>query len=67
MKHKIQLRNGTNVVFGKSIHRLSAMSLLEDTSMKAHRYTIDQLLDLKKSLPFVSCVINNINKHPDIG
>ncbi|KAK6599040.1 hypothetical protein H4I96_08244 [Botrytis cinerea] len=43
------------------------MSLLEDTSMKAHRYTIDQLLDLKKSLPFVSCVINNINKHPDIA
>ncbi|KAF7950251.1 hypothetical protein EAE96_007542 [Botrytis aclada] len=43
------------------------MSLLEDTSMKAHRYTIDQLLDLKRSLPFVSCVIDKINKHPDIA
>ncbi|KAF7924076.1 hypothetical protein BELL_0417g00020 [Botrytis elliptica] len=43
------------------------MSFLEDTSMKAHRYTIDQLLDLKRSLPFVSCVIDNINKHPDIA
>ncbi|TGO26194.1 hypothetical protein BPAE_0064g00100 [Botrytis paeoniae] len=43
------------------------MSLLEDVSMKAHRYTIDQLLDLKRSLPFVSCVIDNINKHPDIA
>ncbi|KAF7891877.1 hypothetical protein EAF00_008179 [Botryotinia globosa] len=43
------------------------MSFLEDTSMKANRYTIDQLLDLKRSLPFVSCVIDNINKHPDIA
>ncbi|TEY46980.1 hypothetical protein BOTCAL_0309g00090 [Botryotinia calthae] len=43
------------------------MSLLEDTSMKAHRYTIDQLLGLKRSLPFVSCVVDNINKHPDIA
>ncbi|KAF7890742.1 uncharacterized protein EAF01_010551 [Botrytis porri] len=43
------------------------MSLLEDTSMKAHCYTIDQLLHLKRSLPFVSCVIDNINKHPDIA
>ncbi|KAF5870549.1 uncharacterized protein Bfra_009937 [Botrytis fragariae] len=43
------------------------MSLLEDTSMKAHRYTVDQLLNLKRSLPFVSCVVDNINKHPDIA
>ncbi|TGO34637.1 hypothetical protein BHYA_0188g00040 [Botrytis hyacinthi] len=43
------------------------MSFLEDTSMKTHRYAIAQLLDLKRSLPFVSCVIENINKHPDIA
>ncbi|KAI9650869.1 hypothetical protein NHQ30_000904 [Ciborinia camelliae] len=43
------------------------MSLLEDKNMKAHRYSIDHLLDLKSSLPVIFCVIHNINKHPDIA
>ncbi len=33
----------------------------------APRYSIDELLKLRDSLPVVSCIIDNINKHPDIG
>ncbi|KAF7861984.1 hypothetical protein EAF04_007864 [Stromatinia cepivora] len=43
------------------------MALHEDKNRNAYRYSIDQLLALKSSLPVVACVINNINKHPDIA
>ncbi|KAJ8063184.1 hypothetical protein OCU04_008423 [Sclerotinia nivalis] len=43
------------------------MAIHEDNNRKACHYSIDQLLALKSSLPVVACVINNINKHPDIA
>ncbi|ESZ94727.1 hypothetical protein SBOR_4889 [Sclerotinia borealis F-4128] len=43
------------------------MVLLGNKTMKVHRYSIDQLLDLRSSLSFIACVIDNINKHPDIA
>ncbi|CAD6449167.1 d1d38bad-d90d-42db-a2d4-390d50b18e26 [Sclerotinia trifoliorum] len=43
------------------------MALHEDNHRKACHYSIDQLLALKSSLPVVACVVNNINKHPDIA
>lgn len=43
------------------------MVLLDNQNMKARCYPIDQLLGLKETLPVIACLINNINKHPDIG
>lgn len=31
------------------------------------RYTSEELLALRGSLPFVTCVIKNLNQHPDLG
>ena len=31
------------------------------------RYTIDELLKLRTLLPTFNCILEKVNKHPDIG
>lgn len=34
---------------------------------ETRRYSIAELLSLRTSLPIVTCLVKNINQHPDIG
>ncbi len=34
---------------------------------EGRRYSPNELLHLRTSLPVVNCVVNKLNKHPDIG
>lgn len=36
-------------------------------STTVRRYSTEELLDLRTSLPMVPCVINKLNKHLDLG
>jgi len=35
--------------------------------IEGRRYSPNELLHLRTSLPVVNCVVNKLNKHPDIG
>jgi hypothetical protein len=37
------------------------------TSSRPRRYSIEEILSLRSSLPVVNCVVRKLNKHPDIG
>jgi len=37
------------------------------SSIDVPRYSPDELLHLRYSLPVLNCVVNKLNKHPDIG
>jgi len=37
------------------------------SSTEGRCYSPNELLHLRTSLPVVNCVVNKLNKHPDIG
>jgi hypothetical protein len=37
------------------------------TSSRPRRYSVEEILSLRSSLPVVNCVVRRLNKHPDIG
>lgn len=37
------------------------------TSLYPRRYSVEEILSLRSSLPVVNCVVRKLNNHPDIG
>jgi hypothetical protein len=37
------------------------------TASRLRRYSVEEILSLRSSLPVVNCVVRKLNRHPDIG
>ena len=37
------------------------------TDVRARKYSVEEILSLRGSLPVVNCAVEKLNKHPDTG